>query len=108
MGALEAPRAGEVWVLRVAVEEGDGVGDAWVAEVVAAGEDADGGLVGDGVGGVLIGPFGRRWQVALGATEGGGDGCSGGEKGRRRWYRRWWRRRGGWVWRWRWGGQRRG
>jgi len=33
-----------------------------VAEVVAAGEDADGGLVGDGVGGVLIGPFGRRWH----------------------------------------------
>ena len=74
MGASEAPRAGEVGVLRVAVEEGDGVGDAWVAEVVAAGEDANGGLVGDGVGGVVVGPLGRRWQVALGATEGGGDG----------------------------------
>ena len=45
MGASEAPRAGKARVLRVAVEESDGVGDAWVAEVVAAGEDANGGLV---------------------------------------------------------------
>ena len=37
MGASEAPWAGKVRVLRVAVKESDGVGDAWVAEVVAAG-----------------------------------------------------------------------
>jgi len=65
LGASEAPRAGKVGVLGVVIEEGDGVGDARVAEVVAAGKDANGGLVGDGVGGVVVSPLGGRWQVAL-------------------------------------------
>jgi hypothetical protein len=64
----EGSRAGvKVGVLGVVIEEGDGVGDARVAEVVAAGKDANGGLVGDRVGGVVVSPLGGRWQVALGA-----------------------------------------
>ena len=48
-------------MLRIGIEEGDGEGDAWVAEGVAAGEGAKGGLVGEGMGGVCVGPLGGRW-----------------------------------------------
>ena len=61
MGASEAPGSGEVGMLRIGIEEGDGEGDAWVAEGVAAGEGAKGGLVGERMGGVCVGPLGGRW-----------------------------------------------
>ena len=67
VGAGEAPPVKEVGVGGVRIYEGNGGGDAGVAEEVAAGEVAGGGLVGDGFGGVIVIELWGGRQVALGA-----------------------------------------
>lgn len=66
----------------IGINGDDGGGEALVAYDVAAAEAAEGGLVGDRDGVIVVGEFRGGWEAALGAEEGRVNCCGGREKRR--------------------------